>query len=111
MILKPFQRIKHLDALIRRQATGSAEMLAQRLCISKRQVYYYLEELRLIGIEIDYCRHKNSFVYREPVEIEIKFSVKKLRDEESIDILGGFAIEKGFVQCNCTNLHLLWYSN
>lgn len=78
MIFKLFNRLQQIDQLIRQKRTGNAEELAAKLNISRRQVYYWLEELKSYGLEIDYNRDLKSFVYRKPYEVTIAFTVKEL---------------------------------
>ncbi len=78
MIFKLFNRLQQIDQLIRQKRTGNAEELAAKLNISRRQVYYWLEELKSHGLEIDYNRDLKSFVYRKSYEITIAFSVREI---------------------------------
>ena len=47
-------RIARIDQLIKMKATGSPEELAERLEISKRQVYRYLDMIKNQGKDIYY---------------------------------------------------------
>ena len=58
-------RIQRIDQLIRMKATGSPEELAERLEISKRQVYRYLEMIKNQGKEIHYQPLRRSYTYKE----------------------------------------------
>lgn len=78
MIFKLFNRLQQIDQLIRQKRTGNAEELAAKLSISRRQVYYWLEELKSYGLEIDYNRDLKSFVYRKKYEITIAFTVREI---------------------------------
>ncbi len=63
--------IKRLDALIKRKGTGSASELAVRLNISRATVYRYLNELKHFGAEIEFCRHRNSFIYQNDFKLRL----------------------------------------
>ncbi|MEM6394697.1 MAG: helix-turn-helix domain-containing protein [Bacteroidota bacterium] len=57
------QRLLRLHDLIRRQATGNAISLANRLNISRPTVYRYLDDLKDFGADIYYCRDRQSYCY------------------------------------------------
>ncbi len=59
-------RYQQLHQLIEKSGTGTAKQLAQKLGITERQVYYYLQELREMGLPIAYdtIRQNCSFFYR-----------------------------------------------
>lgn len=59
------RRIDRIDQLIRLQATGSPKELADKLGISKRTVYEYIEEMKLLGAPIKYDKYVRSYVYRK----------------------------------------------
>ncbi len=79
MIFKLLNRAQQIDQLIRQKRTGNADELAVKLNISRRQVYYWLEELRNYGLEIEYNRDLKSFVYLKTYEITIAFNVKEIQ--------------------------------
>ena len=58
-------RIQRIDQLIKMKATGSPEELADKLSISKRQVYRYLEMIKSDGKEIHYEPLRRSYTYKE----------------------------------------------
>ncbi|QIX62961.1 DNA-binding protein [Hymenobacter lutimineralis] len=87
---KYIERIKHLDYLIGKEATGTPVELAQRLEISRSQLYNILDYLRDEGLTIDFSRKRNSFYYADKAKLKIEFSLKVLRDDDSQNIVGGF---------------------
>ena len=88
MIFKHPNRLQHMDQLIRQRKTGNADALARKLGISRRQVYYWLEELKDMGLEIDYSREAGSFVYLKPYKINITLDIKELSEEETLNTMG-----------------------
>ena len=70
MIFKHLNRLQHMDQLIRQRRTGNADALARKLGISRRQVYYWLEELKDMGLEIDYSREAVSLIYLKPYKMD-----------------------------------------
>jgi predicted DNA-binding transcriptional regulator YafY len=94
MIFKQLYRIQQIDQLIRQKRTGSADELANKLKISRRQVYNWLEELKDIGLEIKYNRTIKSFVYLKSYKVDITFDVKELTNDELKNIkAGGFLLQ------------------
>ena len=73
MIFKLLDRLGRIDQLIRQKRTGNAEEFAEKLNISRRQVYNWLDELKSYGLEIAYDRELRSFVYLKSYQINISF--------------------------------------
>lgn len=89
MLFKQFERLQQLDRLIKKQCTGSASELAEKLNLSRRHVYNYIEELKLLGIPIAYNRNIQSFEYENNCKLELSLSVKILTEEETKILVGG----------------------
>lgn len=106
MLFKQLNRLNHLNQLIRQKRTGNADALAEKLSISRRQVYNCLEELKDLGLEVAYSRCKQSYVYRKPYQIKVTVEIKELTKDEIRNIGGAefnFLKKNCFVQKNCTN--------
>lgn len=58
-----FDRIKRIDYLIQMKGTGTASDLADRLKISRAQVYEYLNLMKDFGAPIKYCKYRQSYYY------------------------------------------------
>ncbi len=89
MQLKQLMRLAELDRQIRKGNTGNATMLSQKLHISRRQLYNYLDELRNLGILIKYCRQKKTFYYDEACKLTINCKFEFLDNQYTINLLGG----------------------
>lgn len=98
-ILKYIERVKRMDDLIRRKATGSPDEFASRLNISKSMLMYELNDLKSLGAEIDYCQSSRSYVYTKTFSLVI--------DKEAIGIKGG---SNAFADLN-RPFHLNVFSN
>jgi hypothetical protein len=59
--------LDRLHHLIRRKGTGNPKALADRLDVSERTVYNLIDTLRGLGIDITYCKDKESYCYEEEV--------------------------------------------
>lgn len=57
--------LDRIDRLIQRRQTGSPKELSERLNVSKRTVYRLIEELRVLGLSIEFDRVVNSYVYQD----------------------------------------------
>lgn len=69
-------RIKRMDGLIRRKATGTPKTLASKMGISKRRIYEYIVELKEMGAPIAYNRDRGSYVYTEDGFFDVSFRKK-----------------------------------
>jgi len=77
--MKAFEQIERLQMmnnLIKQARTGAPDEFARRLGISRRQLYADLEYFRDSGLEIGYCRQRQSFYYSNGHELELQFRVK-----------------------------------
>jgi hypothetical protein len=73
-ILKYIDRLKRMDDLIRRKATGTPDEFAERLHISPSQLYADLNEMRALGAPIQYCSTRKSYFYELEGKLVIDFS-------------------------------------
>ena len=81
-----FERLERLAYLIQRKATGSPEELARRLGVSVRTTANLIEQLRMWGAEIAFCRERGSYYFVKPVNL--RFSVIEPLEEDG-EIKGG----------------------
>ena len=63
--IEQLEFLQRIDAFIHRKGTGTAAEFAERLNVSRRSVFNYLETLRRMGADIDYCEHRQSYYYKE----------------------------------------------
>lgn len=68
-------RIHRLDALIRQKRTGPPKELAEKLNISERWLYIFLDELKTeLDCPIRYDRGRRSYVYEKPGKVIMRFT-------------------------------------
>jgi len=97
--LKQIERLKLLNKLIAQESTGTPEELANRLGLSKRQLYNQLESLKCLGVKIGYCKKQKTYYYEgESSRMDVSFSLTWINDGESQKIYGGLA------KCNFISL-------
>jgi biotin operon repressor len=61
--IEQLQLLQRLDRLILRKGTGSARELGALVGLSRSSVFNYLDTLRSLGAEIDYCEFRKSYFY------------------------------------------------
>jgi predicted DNA-binding transcriptional regulator YafY len=71
-----FDRLDHLNSLIRKRATGTPEELAQKLNVSERTIFEYIEILRSLGADIKYSRDRMSYYYTNDGTFDFHFKLK-----------------------------------
>lgn len=73
-------RIKKINKLIKLQKTGTPAEFARRLNIGKRQLYNILDDLKIMGAPIKYCRKRETFFYQYEFDLQIYYSIKILKN-------------------------------
>ena len=101
--IKQIERLQFLNKLIIQKKTGSPVELAERLRLSKRQIYNLIDELKDLGVPIFYCKKLKSYCYKESFKLNIQFSLTLLEGKEEKKISGGFFNKDK--QCNFFSLY------
>ncbi len=70
-LLKYIERLKRMDDLIRRRATGKANEFAEKLGISRSQLMQDVKELREMGAPIEFCQTNQSYIFTRPCSLSI----------------------------------------
>lgn len=88
--VEQIERLQYIDELISKRSTGTPEKLAERIGVSRSQLYNLISYLNDIGMDIKFSRRQNSFYYVcKEKEIEINFSIKIISDKKKHTIYGG----------------------
>jgi len=82
MTIDILYRLKHIDSLIRIKGTGTPDQLAQRLGMSRRSLFDYLNLMKDYGAPIKYCSQRQSYYY----ETEGRFMAMCTFKEEGEEI-------------------------
>ena len=56
-----YLKIHQLVDLLESNYPGTAEEIAEKLFVSRRTLFRYLEELRDRGAKIEYCKYKKTY--------------------------------------------------
>ncbi|ADY50865.1 hypothetical protein Pedsa_0280 [Pseudopedobacter saltans DSM 12145] len=70
-----FDRLEYLDELIRHRRTGSPSQLAEKFNVSKRTVFEYIEILKSLGAEVEYCRYRETYYYKRQGRFDFHFKL------------------------------------
>jgi predicted DNA-binding transcriptional regulator YafY len=80
-LLKYVERLKRMDDLIKRKATGNARDFASKLKISESQLYQDLKEMRQLGAHVKYCTYRETYLYEGECRLIIEFvSTSEIKD-------------------------------
>ncbi len=62
--LEHLDLLRRMDGLIQHKATGRYDTFARRIGISVASLFRRLDELKMLGAEIEYCNRRQSYYYR-----------------------------------------------
>src|SRR5688572_25468499 len=82
-LLKYVERLKRMDDLIKRKATGNAAEFAGKLNISQSQLFQDIKEMKQLGAPIAYCATRRSYYYERNCRLVFDFA------QEGHEIIGG----------------------
>jgi predicted DNA-binding transcriptional regulator YafY len=78
-----FNRIARIDYLIRIKATGTPSQLAERLGMSERSVYEYINLMKELGAPIKFNSYRQSYYYDTEGSFAISFLPKSDTDAKA----------------------------
>jgi predicted DNA-binding transcriptional regulator YafY len=79
-----------MDQLIRQKRTGNSFEFAEKIGISRRQLYNWLNELKSFGLDIAYDRERETYYYTKEYKIRFNVDVEELNEAEATYNTGGF---------------------
>lgn len=74
---KYFSRLKNLDQLIQDEGTGRPKELAEKLNMSERMIYRYIQNLKDLGAPLEYDAEKRSYVYTSNVSLKVEIAYEQ----------------------------------
>lgn len=75
-LFKYIDRINRLNGLLISRSTGTPAELSKRLGISQIRLHQILENLRIMGLEVEYCRTLKTYYYKNDCELNILVNLK-----------------------------------
>ncbi|HEY8387771.1 MAG TPA: hypothetical protein VIK74_04165 [Parasegetibacter sp.] len=88
-ILRYFEKLRFIDSLIRKKATGNQEEFSRKTGLSRSALNEYLKEMKKLGFPICFCRRLNSYYYEEEGSMVDSLFENKLQKGEMREISGG----------------------
>ena len=67
--------VARFHALVMSRTTGTPDVFALKLGISRSSLYNLIEEIQSYGIDIEYSRIRQTFQYVYPDRVEIKLTI------------------------------------
>ena len=58
-----YNRLKHIDKLIRLKCTGTAKEFSEKLEISERTLFYHFNILKALGYKMSYSYGEKTYLY------------------------------------------------
>lgn len=89
MIYRYINRLQQIDQLIRQRRTGNATQFAGKVGVSRRQIYNCLDDLKNLGMEIEYDRNNETYFYRKLYKLRFSFDIEELNEQEVYKYEGG----------------------
>lgn len=84
------QRINKANQLIVDEKTGDPAQFAQKLGVSRSQLYNILDQFKDFGAPMKYNKKDKTYFYSKPFSLDLKYSLKAITENEEIEIFAGF---------------------
>ena len=88
--IKQIEKFKKAHQLIQLENTGNPENFSKILKMSRSQMYNVIDVLKDLGAPIKYSRKSQSFYYEASFDLDLRFSLRTITDQETKEIFGGF---------------------
>jgi len=92
ILFKQIELLQRIHKFIEQSCTGVPSEFARRIRISERHLREIIEEMKDLGAPIDYSRRSETYYYKEPFEIDVSCSFRRLTDKEQKDTSAGMPI-------------------
>jgi DNA-binding IclR family transcriptional regulator len=84
-----FEKVKYIDNLISRKATGGQKELANRVGLSVSTINVYLNEMKEAGFPIKYCNKRRTYYYEKEGKMVSSLFQEYLDKSQMKNIDGG----------------------
>jgi hypothetical protein len=82
-LIKYLNRLRRMDSLISRMATGTPVEFAEKIGIKRSTLFQSLQEMREIGVDIRYSNIRQSYYYADGRRIKIGLEAPEYRIDGS----------------------------
>lgn len=93
--IKYLERLKRINEIIKSKSSGTPKEFAQKLKISESYLYRCINEMKEMGVPVNYDRNLRHYYYTKEFDLKISYSIQLISGEEYKQICGGFSIKKG----------------
>jgi predicted DNA-binding transcriptional regulator YafY len=100
-LLKYVERLKRMDDLIRRKATGTPDQFAEKLGISKSMLMINLNELKELGAPIKFNNIEQAYCYEKECSLLLQFELTK---QDASALKGGKNSFNNFIHSNTVRM-------
>jgi predicted DNA-binding transcriptional regulator YafY len=73
--IKYLNRLRRMDSLISRMATGTPDEFAEKMGIRRSTLFQSLNEMREIGVDIKYSNIRQTYYYADGRRIRIRLEI------------------------------------
>jgi hypothetical protein len=91
------ERLNRINMLIQKRATGNPAQFAETVGVSRTRLYEIIDELKSYGAPIIYNKSCNTFLYDQPYDVSVSFSVKPLSSMEATNRRGGVFLSSAYL--------------
>ena len=89
-IIKALERLSYAYFLLKRRMTGPPTVFGKKLGLaSKSQLYNVLDDLKQVGLPIEYCKKDKTYYLKEEVNFDLENLFTNLKKEDLNKIKGG----------------------
>ncbi|MDR2683912.1 MAG: HTH domain-containing protein [Prevotellaceae bacterium] len=72
-------RLRRIHQEIMRECTGTPNAFAEKMHISRRQIYNIIDELKIYGVDIKYNRKLKTFYYDSDIDALEKLNISFIK--------------------------------
>jgi len=87
ILFKQIELLQRIHKLIESSSTGTPGEFARRIRVSERHLREIIDEMKDLGAPVDYSRRNGTYYYKEPFEIDVSCTFRRLSDKEQKNIL------------------------
>ena len=82
-LIRYVERLRRMDSLISMMATGSPGEFADKMGIKRSTLFQYLQEMRELGVCIEYSYIRRSYYYPDGRRLRIRIESQELTAKKS----------------------------